>query len=87
MKCKHCGAQLSENAKFCGVCGRKVERETVKENTSSPISNEVHNREKENRENEKQKAGKKRVLPIIVLLCVIEQEQDFFIIKIKEELH
>ena len=83
MKCKHCGAQLSENAKFCGVCGRKVERETVKENTSSPISNEVHNREKENRENEKQKAGKKRVLPIIVLLCVILAGAGFFYYKNK----
>ena len=27
MQCKYCGAKLSENAKFCGVCGNKVERE------------------------------------------------------------
>lgn len=67
MKCKYCGTQLSDNAKFCGVCGKKVEQEKIKENTSSSISNEVHNQEKENGENEK----KKGVLSIVLLLCVL----------------
>ena len=84
MKCKHCGAQLSDNAKFCGVCGNKVERETVKENTSSPISNEVHNQKKENGENKKKKAGKKGILPIVLLLCVIIVGAGFFYYKSKD---
>ena len=79
MKCKHCGAQLSDNAKFCGGCGKKVERETVKENTRSPISNEVHNQEKENGENKKKKA----VLPIVLFLCVIIVGAGFFYYKNK----
>ena len=84
MKCKHCGAQLSDNAKFCGVCGNKVERETVKENTSSPISNEVHNQKKENGENKKKKAGKKGILPIVLFLCVIIVGAGFFYYKSKD---
>lgn len=83
MKCKYCGTQLSENAKFCGVCGKKVEREKIKENTSSSIPNEVHNQEKENGRNEKKKAGKKRILPIIVFLCIIVAGAGFFYHKSK----
>ena len=37
MQCKYCGAKLSENAKFCGVCGNKVERKTVKRNQDESI--------------------------------------------------
>ena len=29
MRCRQCGAEISENAKFCGVCGKKVEKEVV----------------------------------------------------------
>ena len=43
MQCKYCGAKLSENAKFCGVCGNKVERETVKRNQDESIQDKVHN--------------------------------------------
>ena len=43
MQCKYCGAKLSENAKFCGVCGNKVERETVKPKHNDPIPDKVHN--------------------------------------------
>ena len=43
MQCKYCGAKLSENAKFCGVCSNKVERETVKPKHNDPIPDKVHN--------------------------------------------
>ena len=43
MQCKYCGAKLSENAKFCGVCGNKVERETVKPKHNDSIPDKVHN--------------------------------------------
>ena len=29
MRCRQCGAEISENATFCGVCGKKVEKEVV----------------------------------------------------------
>lgn len=83
MKCKYCGTQLSDNAKFCGVCGKKVELEKIKENSSNLISKEIHNQGKENGENEKKRAGKKRILPIIVLLCVIVAGIGFFYHKSK----
>ena len=45
MKCKYCGAQLSENAKFCGVCGNKVEREEIKQDESKSIPNKNQKQE------------------------------------------
>lgn len=83
MKCKYCGTQLSDNAKFCRTCGKKVELEKIKENSGNLISKEIHNQGKENGENEKKKAGKKRVLPIVVLLCVIVAGAGFFYHKSK----
>mgnify|MGYP004562737647 CR=1 FL=1 len=59
MKCKHCGAQLSENAKFCGVCGSKVDRETVKQDGNSTIRGENYNSEKENKKNMRNRKRKK----------------------------
>ena len=34
MKCPKCGAEISENAKFCSYCGYKIET------TTPPIANE-----------------------------------------------
>lgn len=46
MKCSKCGAELSEDTKFCSYCGQKVEESTtpppiVEETEIPPISNEV----------------------------------------------
>ena len=78
MQCKYCGAKLSENAKFCGVCGNKVERETVKRNQDESIQDKVHNTG-----NEKNTGGKKGISPVIVLLCVIVAGAGFFYYKSK----
>lgn len=78
MQCKYCGAKLSENAKFCGVCGNKVERETVKPKHNDPIPDKVHNTG-----NEKNTGGKKGIIPVIVLLCVIVAGAGFFYYKSK----
>lgn len=77
MQCKYCGAKLSENAKFCGVCGNKVERETVKPKHNDPIPDKVHNTG-----NEKYR-WKKGIIPVIVLLCVIVAGAGFFYYKSK----
>lgn len=69
MKCKYCGAQLSENAKFCGVCGNKVEREEIKQDESKSIPNK-NQKQKENKDKKVEK-GKKGIIPAILLLCVI----------------
>ena len=83
MKCRHCGAQLSETAKFCGVCGSKVERETVKQDGNSKIRGENYNSEKENEKNKKNTGGKKGILSVILLLCVIVAGTGFFYYKNK----
>ena len=37
MKCSKCGAELSENTKFCSYCGQKVDQiEEVDSNVSVP---------------------------------------------------
>lgn len=42
MKCKKCGAELPEDAKFCGICGTPVTEETTEpaENISTPVEKE-----------------------------------------------
>ena len=65
MKCKHCGAQLSEHAKFCGVCGHKVEQETEKQSQSQSTSNKDHNQGKGKEENQKKTGAKKGIIPVI----------------------
>lgn len=69
MKCRHCGAQLSETAKFCGVCGNKVEREEVKKDRDKSIPNEQQKQKKD--KDKKAENGKKGIIPAILLLCVI----------------
>ena len=83
MKCRHCGAQLSETAKFCGVCGRKVDRETVKQDGNSTIRGENYNSEKENEKNKKNTDGKKGILSVILLLCLVVAGAGFFYYKNK----
>ena len=83
MKCRHCGAQLSETAKFCGVCGRKVDRETVKQDGNSTIRGENYNSEKENEKNKKNTGGKKGILSVILLLCLVVAGAGFFYYKNK----
>lgn len=39
MKCSKCGAELSEDAKFCSACGEKVTTSNKKINKSSKDSN------------------------------------------------
>lgn len=39
MKCLKCGAELSENAKFCSHCGEKIVIPKTSNNTSSKDSN------------------------------------------------
>ena len=86
MKCRHCGAQLSETAKFCGVCGRKVDRETVKQDGNSTIRGENYNSEKENEKNKKNTGGKKGILSVILLLCLVVAGAGFFYYKNKGEV-
>lgn len=81
MKCKYCGAQLSENAKFCGVCGNKVEREEIKQDESKSIPNK-NQKQKENKD-KKVENGKKGIIPAILLLCVIVIGAGFFYYKNK----
>lgn len=46
MNCKNCGAKISENDKFCGVCGEKIEnREPVN------IENNLNNGQQINNQN------------------------------------
>ena len=81
MKCKHCGAQLSEHAKFCGVCGHKVEQETEKQSQSQSTSNKDHNQGKGKEENQKKTGVKKGIISAILLLCVIVAGAGFFYYK------
>ena len=40
MNCKNCGAELNENASFCGNCGMKIENEQPA--YEEPVQQEVH---------------------------------------------
>lgn len=42
MKCKHCGAELVENAVFCGSCGAKIDIDSSKKTKSSEGSVPEH---------------------------------------------
>lgn len=43
MNCKNCGATISENDKFCGVCGAKLESEKEQVNTESNTNQQASN--------------------------------------------
>lgn len=43
MLCNHCGAEIPENSRFCGVCGRSLEMEPAREaeeTVQQPVSEE-----------------------------------------------
>lgn len=63
MICKECGAELLDNAKFCGVCGTKIEsNETVKYDVSPVLQKE---------EKKPKKKRKGLLISIIVIIVVL----------------
>lgn len=62
MKCTNCGAELSQDTKFCSYCGHKIETTTphpiVEETEIPPIPHSEHVKESEKRNSQKSNAPK-----------------------------
>lgn len=78
MRCRQCGAEISENAKFCGVCGKKVEKEVVQ-----PQQEEKKNVKVEKNQNtgKKSKGG---IVALLIILCICVAITGFIIGRKKE---
>ena len=78
MRCRQCGAEISENAKFCGVCGKKVEKEVVQ-----PQQEEKKNVKVEKNQNtgKKSKGG---IAALLIILCICVAITGFIIGRKKE---
>ena len=84
MKCKKCGFEMADNAKFCPQCGAKADEEAMSSvNTQNNDENEKNDAEEVVTENDKEQEGisnekgskfsdnKKKILIIASIAVVI----------------
>lgn len=43
--CENCGAQIPQNAKFCGICGTKFNTDIVSYSTKTKLTNDMYLKE------------------------------------------
>lgn len=62
MYCENCGAEITDNGKFCGKCGKDVSYSQIKPQTDIKIPQIKP---------EKQTKLKKRIIALALVVCLI----------------
>lgn len=68
MFCRHCGAQIPDEAVFCTACGQKVERQTT---VPEPQKDALSTQRTEPVKKEKPAMGKAACVALSVLICIL----------------
>lgn len=71
MRCKQCGTVLSENAKFCGVCGKKIEEKIVQPQVKTKQETKKKDKSGNQKNGRKKSKGGIIVILLVLSICVV----------------
>ncbi len=80
MKCNHCGAEVSENDKFCGDCGVKISPVPLQQKVSEETRHQHGSAEISNSHKRSAPGNVSPIVPLAVLIVMYSVLRSFFFV-------